>query len=57
MAAKGSKKVVQMYNRVARALVEYEIVWHESWLQHVNAAAAALNSTLLYQDPRTGGEL
>lgn len=54
MAAKDSRRVVALYNRVARALVEYEIVWHASWLCSIEAATAALNITLIYQDPHTG---
>ena len=54
MAAKDSRRVVMLYNRVARALVEYEIVWQASWLRTIGAATAALNNTLIYQDPQTG---
>lgn len=56
LAAKDSRRVIALYNRVARALVEYEIVWQASWLRTIETATAALDNTLIFQDPRTGEE-
>ena len=33
MAAKESRRTVRLYNRVARALVEFEALWHAAWLK------------------------
>jgi dynein heavy chain len=54
MAAKESRKTIALYNRVARALVEYEVLWHASWLRRVHAAKAALGCTLILKDAATG---
>ena len=54
MAAKDSRKVIAQYNRVARALVEYEFLWHAEWLRGVHAARAALDCTLILKDAGTG---
>ena len=54
MAAKESRKIIALYNRVARALVEYEVMWHASWLRKVHAARAALDCTLILKDAATG---
>ena len=29
------RRVVQMYNRVAQVLLEYEMVWHSAWLKTI----------------------
>lgn len=39
---------------MARTLVEYEIMWHASWLRGVDAACSGLDTTLICQDPHTG---
>ena len=54
MAARESRRVIALYNRVARALVEYEFLWHADWLRRVHAARAALDCTLILKDPATG---
>jgi hypothetical protein len=46
--------VWHMQHRVARALVEYEIVWHASWLKGMDAALGGLACTLICQNPETG---
>ena len=33
MASKESRRVVKLYNRVAKALVEFEALWHAAWLK------------------------
>lgn len=33
MASKESKRVIRLYNRVAKALVEFEALWHAAWLK------------------------
>lgn len=54
MAAKESRRIIALYNRVARALVEYEFLWHAEWLRSVHAARAALDCTLILKDAATG---
>lgn len=33
LASKEARKVVKLYNRVAKALVEFEALWHAAWLK------------------------
>jgi dynein heavy chain len=33
MGGRESKKVIRLYNRVAKALVEFEALWHAAWLK------------------------
>ena len=54
MEAKESKRVIQLYNRVAQALVEFEALWHQAWLRSVETAKGQLQATLLTRHPQTG---
>lgn len=54
MAAKESRRVVRLYNRVARALVEFEALWHAAWLRGVDAQRAGLSAPLLVRRPDGG---
>lgn len=57
MRAADSHRVILQYNRVARALVEYEVLWTASWLRSVHRANSGLDNTLIYRDPDTGAWL
>ncbi len=50
-----SKKHIRNYNTIARALIEYEILWHRSWFNIVDQAKTGLQATLLVTSPE--GEL
>lgn len=52
--AKESKRVIQLYNRVAQALLEFEGLWHQAWLRSVETAKGQLQATLLTCHPQTG---
>ena len=54
MAAPESRPVVLLYNRVAKTLVEYEVLWTASWLRNIHAAHTGLDRTLIRRDPDTG---
>ena len=54
MAAPESRPVVLLYNRVAKTLVEYEMLWTASWLRSIHAAHTGLDRTLIRRDPETG---
>ena len=49
--------MVLLYNRVAKTLVEYEVLWTASWLRNVHAAHTGLDRTLIRRDPGTGMHL
>lgn len=50
MAAKESRRVIRLYNRVAKALVEFEALWHAACLK-VRFRAAATRSSLSHIVP------
>ena len=54
MGTKESRRIVKTYNRVARALIEFEALWNQAWLRSVESVWQGLNSTLLVRHPETG---
>jgi dynein heavy chain len=49
--AKGAKPVVKLYNKVARTLVAYEILWFNAWVESLPQAVAGLQACLLIRHP------
>ncbi|KAJ1498980.1 Dynein heavy chain 5, axonemal [Coelomomyces lativittatus] len=45
-----AKKHVKNFNRLGRTLLEYEIMYHQAWLNNIDAARTGLQSTLLVSD-------
>ena len=41
------------YNKVARALVEFETLWHTAWTKSIEAARSGLQATLIIRHPIT----
>jgi dynein heavy chain, axonemal len=54
LASPEAKKVIKAYNRVAQALVAFELTWLQAWEQSIDAARAGLAATLVIRDPATG---
>jgi dynein heavy chain len=54
MTTKESKRIVKTYNRVARALIEFEMLWHQGWVKSIENAKAGLQATLIVRHPDTG---
>ena len=48
-----TKKAVKHYNRLARVLVEYELVFLKMWSKQIDTVQASLNSTVLVRNPDT----
>ena len=51
MTTKESKKIIRTYNKVARALIEFETLWHYAWTKSIDSAKAGLNATLIIRHP------
>ncbi len=47
------KKAVKNYNRMARVLVEYEVLFLKIWSQQIDTARSSFNSTVLARNPET----
>nr|Q39575.1 RecName: Full=Dynein gamma chain, flagellar outer arm [Chlamydomonas reinhardtii]7KZM_C Chain C, Dynein gamma chain, flagellar outer arm [Chlamydomonas reinhardtii]7KZN_C Chain C, Dynein gamma chain, flagellar outer arm [Chlamydomonas reinhardtii]7KZO_C Chain C, Dynein gamma chain, flagellar outer arm [Chlamydomonas reinhardtii]8GLV_AD Chain AD, Dynein gamma chain, flagellar outer arm [Chlamydomonas reinhardtii]8GLV_AX Chain AX, Dynein gamma chain, flagellar outer arm [Chlamydomonas reinhar len=54
LAAKESKKNIKTYNKVAKALIEFETLWHQAWIKSIEQCKAGLAAPLLVQHPDTG---
>ncbi|CAG9462434.1 unnamed protein product [Pedinophyceae sp. YPF-701] len=54
MASREAKKIVRMYNRVAQALIKFEMLWVKYFLAKIDRDKAGLNATLLVRHPETG---
>ena len=48
-----TKKAIKKFNRLARVLVEYELVFLKIWTRQIDAARVSLNATVLVQHPET----
>ncbi|XP_006736116.1 LOW QUALITY PROTEIN: dynein heavy chain 5, axonemal-like [Leptonychotes weddellii] len=49
-----AKPVIRNYNRVAKVLLEFEVLYHRAWLQQVEEIHIGLGASLLVKAPRTG---
>ena len=48
-----TKKAIKKFNRLARVLVEYELVFLQIWTKQIDAARVSLNATVLVRHPDT----
>ena len=46
-----TRRAIKAYNRIAKALVEYEVVFLQVWKRQVDEARGMLNCTILVRDP------
>eukprot|EP00931_Biecheleriopsis_adriatica_P081370 TRINITY_DN5469_c0_g1_i3.p1 TRINITY_DN5469_c0_g1~~TRINITY_DN5469_c0_g1_i3.p1 ORF type:complete len:4660 (-),score=1275.41 TRINITY_DN5469_c0_g1_i3:88-14067(-) len=44
---KESKRIIRLYNKMVKTLVEFEIVWHQAWVNSIDATKAGLSATLI----------
>lgn len=45
-----AKRHIRNYNKLARALIEFEVLWYRSWFNVVDQAKTGLQATLLVTD-------
>ena len=48
-----TKKAIKKFNRLARVLVEYELVFLQIWSKQIDTARASLSSSVLVRHPET----
>jgi dynein heavy chain len=51
--SKESKKTVKHYNKLARALIEFETLWFQAWQKSTQAAKRGLRARLIVTHPHT----
>ena len=54
MTGKENKRIVGLYNRLAKALLEFEGLWLRAWRKGLDFALQGLNAPLIVRHPDTG---
>ncbi|XP_075396980.1 dynein axonemal heavy chain 5 [Tenrec ecaudatus] len=49
-----AKPIIRSYNRMAKVLLEYEVLYHRAWLQQIEEIHVGLEASLLVKAPGTG---
>ncbi|XP_051632386.1 dynein axonemal heavy chain 5-like, partial [Manacus candei] len=48
------KRIIRSYNKVAKVLMKFEVIYHKEWLQQIELIKRGLQATLLVKAPETG---
>ncbi|XP_033755107.1 LOW QUALITY PROTEIN: dynein heavy chain 5, axonemal-like [Pecten maximus] len=48
-----AKKIIKNYNKLAKVLLEFEVLYHRGWLRQVETARSGLQASLLVRHPET----
>lgn len=51
LASKEAKKIIKLYNKIAKTLVAFEYLWYQAWVQSIEQAKAGLQATLIIRHP------
>ena len=51
LEGKDAKKIIKMYNKIARTLVHFEFLWTNAWTSQIDEAKAGLHATLIIRHP------
>ena len=47
----GARRIIKMYNKLARTLIAFEYLWHQAWVQSIDQAKSGLQATLIIRHP------
>lgn len=42
LASKDSKKIIKLYNKIAKTLVAFEYLWYQAWINSIEQAKAGM---------------
>lgn len=51
LANKDAKRIIKMYNKVAKTLIAFEMLWYQAWVKSCDQAKAGLQATLIIRHP------
>jgi dynein heavy chain, axonemal len=54
VSTKDSKRIVKLYNKLAKTLLAFEYLWFEAWTNSIENAKAGLQATIIIRKPETG---
>lgn len=54
MGTRDAKRIIKMYNKVAKTLIAFEFLWYKAWLQSIEQAKIGLQATLIIRHPDDG---
>jgi dynein heavy chain len=54
MSTKDAKRIIKIYNKVARTLIAFEFLWYKAWIQSIDQAKVGLQATLIIRYPDDG---
>ncbi|XP_052229952.1 dynein axonemal heavy chain 5-like isoform X5 [Dreissena polymorpha] len=53
-SATESRKIIKSFNKLAKVLLEFEVLYYRGWLRQVETAKSGLAASLLVKHPETG---
>jgi dynein heavy chain len=54
LAGRDSRKLIRMYNKMAKTLIEFETLWYQAWVGNIEAVKSGLQATLIVKHPEDG---
>jgi len=54
LAGRDSRKLIRMYNKMAKTLIEFETLWYQAWVNSIETVKAGLQATLIIKHPDDG---
>jgi dynein heavy chain len=51
IASKDAKRIIKIYNKLAKTLVAFEFLWYKAWVQAIDQAKTGLQATLIIRHP------